>query len=170
MDRAARTRSYPIPYVQGLSEQLHKIYKKHGVSTYYKPYNTIRNFLVQPKDKTPDTRKCGVIYHLHCKDCPQTYVGETSRAFETRLKEHKKLKGPLTAVGEHLTTLGHHLAEDNTKIIGREESYWPRKIRESIEIRIRKPEMNRDAGYYLPPVYNKLLSADPNPGSADREA
>jgi hypothetical protein len=67
-------------YVQGVSEQLHKTYRKHGVSTYFKPYNTIRNFLVRPKDKNPYPKKCGVIYHIKCADCPQTYVGETARS------------------------------------------------------------------------------------------
>jgi hypothetical protein len=62
------------------------------------------------------------------------------------------------------------LTNDNNKIIAREDNYWPRKIRESIEIKIRKPDLNRDAGYHLPPVYNELLSADPLVGSADREA
>jgi hypothetical protein len=96
-------------------------------------------------------KKCGIIYHIECGDCPLSYVGETSRSFETRLKEHKKTKGTLTAVGEHLHDFGHHLANDNNKIIAREDSYWPRKIRESIEIKIRKPDLNRDAGYHITP-------------------
>jgi hypothetical protein len=168
--RTIASRSYPIPYVQGLAEQLAKIYKKHGVSTHFKPHNTLRNHLVNPKDKTPDMKTCGIIYHLKFADCPQCYVGETARSFEMRLKEHKKTKGPLTAVGEHLKTLGHHLAEDKTKVLARQDKYWPRKIHESIEIRIEKPQMNRDAGYYLPPVYNHLLSGDLNPRSPDRKA
>jgi hypothetical protein len=86
--------------------------------------------------------------------------------------KNTKTKGTLTAVGEHLQDFGHHLAADNNKIIAREDNYWPRKIRKSIEIKMRKPDLNRDTGYHLypPPVYNELLSADPLPGSADREA
>ncbi len=36
------TSSVGIPYIQGLSEQLQQIFKKHGVSTYHKPTNKER--------------------------------------------------------------------------------------------------------------------------------
>lgn len=74
------------------------------------------------------------------------------RSFETRLKEHNKTKGNLTAVGEHLKTTGHKLTTDNNKVIARQENYWPRKIHESIDIRMHKPVLNRVLGYNLPPV------------------
>ena len=45
------TINIPLPYVYGVSEKLTKIFREHGVGTYHKPYNTIRSFLVHPKDK-----------------------------------------------------------------------------------------------------------------------
>ena len=53
--------SAPLPYIKGLSEN---IYRDHGVtvSTYHVPINTIRSILVNPKDKTLDANKCGVVY------------------------------------------------------------------------------------------------------------
>ena len=42
-----------LPYIQGLSEQLSRTYKSHGVYLFHKPSNTIRSMLVHPKDKTP---------------------------------------------------------------------------------------------------------------------
>ena len=92
-ERAKITRSYPIPYVYGLAENLAKIYRKYGISTHFKPYNTVRSMLVRPKDKSPDEKKCGIIYQLECENCEQCYVGETARSFETRLKEHYKNQG-----------------------------------------------------------------------------
>jgi hypothetical protein len=169
-DRPARSRSYPIPYVRGVSENMSKIVRRYGVTTYFKPFNTIRSQLVRPKDKTSDLKKCGIIYELKCSQCEATYVGETSRALETRLKEHKRQKGTLTAVGEHLQQTGHKLTEDSKCVLARQDSFWPRKKHEAIEIRERGPTLNRDTGYHLPAIYNTLLSCDSNVGSHDWEA
>ena len=43
-----------VPYVKGLSEAYARILKSHGIATANRPLRTIRNFLVQPKDKVPD--------------------------------------------------------------------------------------------------------------------
>ena len=64
---------------------------------------------------------------------------------------------------------GHNIASDKHKVIARQDQYWPRKIHEAIEIKLRKPELNRDAGYHLPPVYNGILAASLNPGQANRK-
>ena len=115
---------------------------------------------MKPKDPTPDNRKCGVIYELKCAECDSSYVGETARALETRLKEHRHAKGTITAVGEHLHSTGRKLSDEGKRVIGRQEQFWLRKILESIEIRQRTPNLNRDTGYQLPPIYNNLLSCD----------
>ena len=152
--------SVGLPYVRGTSEKLANIFKQHGVGTYHKPFNTLRSMLVHPKDKTPDLKKCGVIYHIHCPRCPKDYVGETSRTLETRMKEHRRSTSPRTAVGEH----EHPVSEDDVKVIGREDHTLRRKIRESIEIRTRRPTINREDGYKLPPIYDELLSCDRRSG------
>ena len=55
----------PLLYIRGTSEKLARIFKKHGVTTYHKPTNTIRSILlVNPKDKTPIEKKCRVVYHI----------------------------------------------------------------------------------------------------------
>jgi hypothetical protein len=125
--------------------------------------------LVRPKDKSPDEKKCGIIYQLECANCEQCYIGETARSFETRPKEHSKTKASVTAVGEHLMNTGHKLAIDKHKVLARQDQYWLRKIHEAIEIKLRKPGLNRDAGYNLPPVYNGLLTAILAPGPTIRK-
>ena len=37
-----------IPYVKGLSEKLQRIFRTHGLSVYHKPWNTIKQSLVNP--------------------------------------------------------------------------------------------------------------------------
>jgi hypothetical protein len=162
--------TYPtgIPYIQGVSDELGQIYKRHNIKTFQKPYNSIRSLLVKPKDPTKDCDKCGLIYGLKCS-CGETYVGETARAFGIRVKEHQKRIGTnITAMGEHLRDTGHQLDTDSNKIIARESGFWSRKYREAIEIQIARPRLNRDTGLYIPPIYRTLLSADLQ--SADRKA
>jgi len=40
-----------IPYVKGLSEACARIYRKYGAKTAMRPFQTIRNYVVHPKDK-----------------------------------------------------------------------------------------------------------------------
>ena len=75
-----------LPYMQGTSEALTRVFKAHGVGTYHRPINTIRSILVHPKDKTPDALKCGLVYQVECPECPLTYIGETGRTLATRIK------------------------------------------------------------------------------------
>ena len=139
-----------------------------------KPYDTIRNWLVHPKDPTPKAKKCGVVYSVKCRDCPQTYVGETARTFETRLKEHTKSRGAHTAIGEHISATSHTTSMEDTKILAREQLFWRRKIHESIKIKELRPTLNRDTGYHLPAIYNTLMMIAPPPydpqWEAEREA
>ncbi|XP_072030474.1 uncharacterized protein [Amphiura filiformis] len=40
-----------IPYVEGTSEKLQRVFRKHGFTTAMKPTNTLKSVLVHPKDK-----------------------------------------------------------------------------------------------------------------------
>ena len=85
-----------------------------------RPINTIRSILVHPKDKTPDAQKCGLVYQVECPACPLTYIGETGRTLATRMKDHLKLRNPLTtAVGEHSAHEHHKITKDRVKVLAR---------------------------------------------------
>ena len=77
---------------KGLSESLKKIYGKHGVQVYFKGGNTIKSLLVAPKDQDPILKKSGVIYRYKCGrvDCDEEYIGESSRTFGERFREHQR--------------------------------------------------------------------------------
>ena len=78
-DTATNTKPVTIPYIKGISERLARTYKKYGISSAMKPINTIREKLVHPKDKLPKEKSAGVVYQIPCKNCEQTYIGETGR-------------------------------------------------------------------------------------------
>ena len=64
-----------LPYVQGTSKILARIFKTQGMNMYHKLTNTMRSMLVHPEDKTPKERQYGTIhvgqYHITCNDDPQ---------------------------------------------------------------------------------------------------
>ena len=101
-----------LPYRQGTSEALTRVFKAHGVGTYHRPINTIRSMLVHPKDKTPDAQKCGLVYQVECPECSLTYIGETGRMLATRMKDHLNPRNPLIAVGEQCAHEYHTITKD----------------------------------------------------------
>ena len=119
-----------LPYIKGLSENLHRLFRANNIATYHKPINTLRNLLVKPKDPTPIDQQCGLVYHIKCQDCHHNYIGETSRNMGVRFKEHTTRKGTVSAVKEHLESSHHKCKLENIKILDREEDC--RKIKEAI--------------------------------------
>jgi len=78
-----------VPYVKGLSEAFARILKSHGITTANHAHRTLRNFVVHPKDKVKDEEKTELMYRVPCKNCSSSYVGETGRKFDLRIKEQK---------------------------------------------------------------------------------
>ena len=161
-DRQSTKKKFPValPYVQGLSEKLQRIFRNHGVPTYHKPFNTLRSMLVRPKDKSVKEKQCGVVYSIKCDSCPATYIGETARPLGTRFKEHTDGKHPNSAVWEHLDEKGHQCKMEEVKILAREDNPYARKIREALHIHTCQPALNRDRGLEVPPSMLRLLSRD----------
>ncbi|CAH1239264.1 HTR6 [Branchiostoma lanceolatum] len=75
-----------IPYVQGVSEKLRRIFQNFNIATNFKPQSTLRQRLVHPKDRPRKGSKADVIYRLKCEEpnCNNTYIGETSRSLNER--------------------------------------------------------------------------------------
>ena len=73
------------------------------------------------------------------------YIGETSRTFGERYKEH--LKAP-SAIHHHSNQTGHTTNKNNFQIIGREGHNLARNIKESIYIRVNNPTLNNNIGKF----------------------
>ena len=73
------------PYVNGITERVQRVFKKYCVDVAMKPYSTLRNLLVHPKDKREKHQCSNCIYEISCNNCDQTYVG----LFGIRLAEHQ---------------------------------------------------------------------------------
>ena len=58
---------------------------------------TLRSLVKRVKDRPLIEQVKGMVHELPC-ECSETYIGETVRTLETRLKEHKYVVSPITAL------------------------------------------------------------------------
>jgi len=65
---------------------LRRVYKRHGIPTAMRPFQSIRSLLVHTKDRHRPQDICECVYKIPCKNCNKTYIGETGRAFGVRLQ------------------------------------------------------------------------------------
>ena len=109
-----------IPYTQGLGESIKMICRKYGILTHFKGNRTIKNILVKLKDKDPLERRSGTIYWYQCEELAynEEYIGETSRTFGEKYKDHLKEPSPIHG---HSTQTGCSSNPENPTIIGRED-------------------------------------------------
>ena len=146
-----------VPYHKGVSESLKNTCNKHGIQVYFKGGSIIKSLLMSPKDKDPIFKKSGVIYRFKCGrvDCDEDYIGESSRTFAERLKEHQKAPSPIS---DHSNISGHQVTIDNFSIIGREDQNLSRTIKEALYIRVNNPSLNKNIGkYHLPHIWDEVL-------------
>ena len=146
-----------IPYYKGLSESVKKRCSNYGVQIYFRGGTTIKNLLMAPKDINPMMKKSGVIYSYKCGrvECDEEYIGESSRTFGERFKEHQKAP---SLIFDHFNTTGHSISHENFNIVGREEQDLKRTINEALYIRVNNPSLNRNVGkYHLPHIWDEVL-------------
>ena len=97
-----------VHYYQGLNESVKRTCNKYGVQVYFKGGVTIKSLLMAPKDQDPMLKRSGVIYKYSCDrvECDEEYIGESSRNFSERFKEHQKASSPIF---DHYTITGHNI-------------------------------------------------------------
>ena len=87
--QTART-SVTIPYIHGLSQSISRVLSHLDIRVTFRPFRTLRQELVHPKDPVPELQIKGVVYTIPCDQCPRCYVGQTGRSLEQRLGEHHR--------------------------------------------------------------------------------
>ena len=99
----------------------------------------------------------GVIYRYKCGrvEYDVEYIGESSRTFGERFKEHQKVPSPIF---DHYNTTGHKISLENFGTVGREDQTLMRTIKEALYIRVNNPSLNRNIGkYHLPHIWDEVL-------------
>ena len=154
-----------LPYFGPTSDAIARVIRRAGVAVHMKPANTIRSQLVHPKDKVSRLQKPGTVYHITCRDCPASYVGETERVLGKRVEDHTKS----TSFAAHCREADHCTLEDGLITINDDQvavrhtelDWFKRGVAEAIHIDLEKPTLNRDKGRHtLPVIYRELLARD----------
>ena len=88
-------------------------------------------------------------------DCDEEYIGESSRTFGERFKEHQNASSPIY---DHYNITDHIVNIDNFSIEGTEDKNLMRTIKETLYIRVNNPSLNRNIGkYHLPHIWDEAL-------------
>ena len=94
-----------------------------------------------------------IIYQIDCAVCGEDYVGETVRELEDRVREHLATARQLQVNepwGKHWRRhRDQEVAFKNVQVLAGAKDIVDRKIRESVEIRHRKPKVNISRGWKL---------------------
>ena len=125
-----------IPYVKGVSERIRRLGQRYNINTVFGSKDTLRSRLTKTKPASQKDRK-NCVYRIPC-ECGQSYIGETLRPLETRIKEHRNntLKGETEKSGaaDHAWIHGHHIKWSEAEILHKEPHWRKRKFKEAAVI------------------------------------
>ena len=144
-----------LPYTAGVSEDIRRVCMKYGMKVVFKAGWSLRSVLTKGKDPLPMEKKAKLVYQI-LYSCGKSYIGETRRRLETRLREHQEAcwKGTMekSAVAEHAWKDHHAIKWDETTVV--DLTRHPRELllKEAIHIQMTPAEecLNRDTGLELP--------------------
>ena len=96
------------------------------------------------KDSIPINLKCSLVYKFTCASCSSSFIAETCRHFKTRIEELIK-KDSKSHIFNHLhstTTCFDSYNSLSVKIIDKANSKFDLRIKETLHINWRKPNLN----------------------------
>jgi len=106
----------------------------NGIKVGYKPFNVLCTCFPRPKDK-PSALQCrGVVYKVSYVDYNFVYYGQTDRALETRLKEHKQavqVGDNNSKVVQHTNQFFHSIDFDHATIVDKAHNFYERLLLEA---------------------------------------
>ena len=123
----------------------------------------LKNYLKATGKQNPSvpSEPKGTVYKIDCS-CKKSYIGETGRPLDVRVKEHKvsTMKcDQRSAISEHLSNNPNHTVEWNNvqKLSVNNQDNEKRKLLEAIYIKRLKPELNRDNGLFIHNAYDYVI-------------
>jgi len=132
-----------LPYYPKLSEKLQSNAKRYNINIGLKPTCTIKSMMPVIKQTQEKYKKNG-IYEITCNDCDCNYIGQTSRNFKTRFKEHESAirlnHADKSHFAKHVLDNNHskNVTLNNLQILDYSNDFRIRNFMESYFIRDRK--------------------------------
>lgn len=152
-----------IPNIKILSTKLKECFKnEENIRVTTKNQKTIASLYSKLKDPVPDKLKSNVVYKVDCKNCSQTYVGQTSQWLKNRIALHRsdiRLNNQRCALSIHANSRNHEVDLDNVEILDVNNNYKKRTVLEMIRITEQPIPMNKKTDTQnLSNIYTYLLS------------
>ena len=152
--------------VQKCTKRLSKLMKREKKVVFKVFLETTKlAFFTSNKDKIPFLSSSGVVYEYSCPGCAKSYVGKTNNTLFNRTSQHgwtqkdssifkhfgtcpewQELVGFLQIGGDievDRKELQILTVRENTKVVASARNFLKLDFRESIEIKHRKPELNK---------------------------
>lgn len=124
-----------IPYIPVLSESLKTALEPIGVQPVFTKNFSNKKLFTNLKSKVPTEKMSNVVYEIKCKDCEGTYIGQTKRYLQERIKSHKYDKKEPTALHHHMIECAHEFDFEHPKVLARENNRKARLTLEAIHIK-----------------------------------
>jgi len=110
-----------LPYINNISELIASTIDKSNYITGYRLLNNLGGFIRAHKDKNKVLLNNNVVYKIHCKDCNVSYVSQTKRQLQTRIKEHKNnhklIPSKHSVITEHILKHSHSFDWENVEVL-----------------------------------------------------
>ena len=104
-------------------------------------FNKLNNIIKLGKDKNDKFNNANLVYKIKCNDCNASYVGQTSRRVNVRIKEHIKKypeKDTNSGLFAHTKDNNHLIDFKNIKILDSEIHNGKRLFSEALFIHAQK--------------------------------
>lgn len=135
-----------IPYNSYMEKSVRKTFSNSNIKVSYKTKNNIfkiiNNKVKDYQDETNDIYNKSGIYKISCSDCNCYYIGQTSRNFKIRFKEHLQALKSMNKTtmksnfADHLINSGHEYKniEENLTILAYERDHDKLLVKEEMNI------------------------------------
>ncbi len=169
---ALKTKMYEgMTYVPNLTEAVAKQIRKYApeMKIAPRPPNKVSSIFSNLKQKLRIGQCSCVVYNIPCKNCPRSYVGETTWRLDDRTGQHKtdlkniQTNNKKTALVHHAYKTGHEFDFDNKKILKKVRSKRTIKIQEANHIILKgnlAVNFRKDAEHVSPMFYNLIKNSN----------
>jgi len=100
-----------LPFIKGISDNVIIVNGEHGFKTLFTVPKKLDRFIKSGKDKLYTEKMTQLVYKIDCGNCNLSYIRQTKRHLNTRLKEHKnninKHDNFQSVVSHHRINNGH---------------------------------------------------------------
>jgi len=151
-----------LPYIKNLTDNLKHSLSKVGLKVVHSVPKKLNSLIRRGKDKIPKLKKTEVVYQIKCKNCEFSYIGQTKRHLNTRIKEHKnniKLhESNHSVISKHRVEFKHEFDWENPNILHNERHTKKRELAEMFFIKKVNNTLNAQKDTdNLNSIYDKVI-------------